>query len=260
MNQLITNGTVGEAVEAALAEGNLRKLNTEQRVAYYNATCESLGINPLTRPFEYIDLNGKLVLYATRACTEQLRKVHKVSLNIVARDRLNDVYVVTARASTPDGRTDESTGAVSVVNLKGDALCNALMKAETKAKRRVTLSICGLGWLDETETETIPNARIVETPEAAKVANLANGGVRPSVSEADLDAIHAEFSDENPWFHRIESERSPSRGKALCDLPDSAWEKISANPAKALMHFSIADQQAIRECLANPHLRPMPEE
>src|SRR5690606_24912460 len=41
-------------------------------------------------------------------------------------------------------------------------LANAYMKAETKAKRRVTLSICGLGWLDETETETIPDAHRVE--------------------------------------------------------------------------------------------------
>ena len=42
--------------------------------------------------------------------------------------------------------------------LKGDALANALMKAETKAKRRVTLSIAGLGWLDETELDTIAQA------------------------------------------------------------------------------------------------------
>ena len=32
------------------------------------------------------------------------------------------------------------------------------MKSETKAKRRVTLSLCGLGMLDETEIETIPSA------------------------------------------------------------------------------------------------------
>ena len=35
---------------------------------------------------------------------------------------------------------------------------NVLMKAETKAKRRATLSILGLGMLDETEIETIPAA------------------------------------------------------------------------------------------------------
>jgi hypothetical protein len=98
----------------------------------------------LTRPFEYINLNGKLTLYARKDATDQLRKLYNVSLTISSRDRLEDVYIVTARATLPDGRTDESTGVVTVGNLKADNLANALMKAETKAKRRVTLSICGL--------------------------------------------------------------------------------------------------------------------
>ena len=34
-----------------------------------------------------------------------------------------------------------------------------MMKAETKGKRRVTLSICGLGMLDETEVGSIPDAQ-----------------------------------------------------------------------------------------------------
>ena len=38
-------------------------------------------------------------------------------------------------------------------------LVNAKLKAITKAKRRVTLSICGLGFLDETEIDTIPSAQ-----------------------------------------------------------------------------------------------------
>jgi DNA-directed RNA polymerase beta' subunit len=84
-----------------------------------------------------------------------------ISITSIARDRLEDVYIVTAKATAPDGRTDESIGAVNIGGLKGDALANALMKAETKAKRRVTLSICGLGWSDETEVETIPGAKQV---------------------------------------------------------------------------------------------------
>ena len=35
--------------------------------------------------------------------------------------------------------------------LKGEVRANAILKAVTKAKRRATLSICGLGWLDESE-------------------------------------------------------------------------------------------------------------
>jgi hypothetical protein len=51
-----------------------------------------------------------------------------------------------------DSMTDCTiTLAVAIGALKGDALANAPMKAETKSKRRVTLSLAGLGWLDETE-------------------------------------------------------------------------------------------------------------
>lgn len=155
-------GTIGRvvkldnAVEQVLIQGNLAQLQPEQRVQYYNATCKSLGLNPLTKPFDYINLNGKLTLYAKRDATDQLRRTFGVSIKIVDRTTEYAVHTVTAQATTKDGRTDEATGSVSLANLKGDALANALMKAETKAKRRVTLSICGLGFLDETEIETIP--------------------------------------------------------------------------------------------------------
>jgi hypothetical protein len=136
--------------------GDLADLNAAQRAEYYGAVCRSLGLNPLTKPFEYLNLNGKLRLYALRDCADQLRRLHGISIYIANRERMSDIYVVTARAKDHQGREDESTGAVTVGNLKGDALANALMKAETKAKRRVTLSIAGLGWLDETELDTIP--------------------------------------------------------------------------------------------------------
>jgi hypothetical protein len=145
-----------EVVETVVIGGDLSPLNAGQRAEYYGAVCRSLGLNPLTKPFEYLDLNGKLRLYALRDCADQLRRLHGISISIANRERMSDLYVVTARAKDRQGREDESTGAVTVGNLKGDALANALMKAETKAKRRVTLSIAGLGWLDETELDTIP--------------------------------------------------------------------------------------------------------
>jgi hypothetical protein len=148
-----------EVVEKIVIGGDLSPLNAAQRAEYYAAVCRSLGLNPLTKPFEYLNLNGKLRLYALRDCADQLRRLHGISIYIANRERMSDIYVVTARAKDRQGREDESTGAVTVGSLKGEALANALMKAETKAKRRVTLSIAGLGWLDETEVETIPQAR-----------------------------------------------------------------------------------------------------
>ena len=157
----------GISVPAALQEkvlvgGDLSKLSSQERLTYIGAVCNSLGLNPLTRPFEYINLSGKLTLYARKDATQQLRSLRGISIEIVSREVVEDTYVVTARAVDASGRRDESIGAVSIGGLKGDAKANAIMKAETKAKRRVTLSISGLGLLDETEIETIPGAQPVK--------------------------------------------------------------------------------------------------
>lgn len=147
------NGSA-RALEQVMIQGDLSSLNDEQRVKYYLHVCDSIGLNPATRPLEYIKLNNRLVLYARKDCTEQLRKMHGVSIVGLHREVVEGVYVVTASAKDKDGRTDESIGAVPIEGIKGEPRANAMMKAETKAKRRVTLSICGLGMLDETEIES----------------------------------------------------------------------------------------------------------
>lgn len=156
--------TAPDIMEKLLVGGDLTKLSSQQRLDYYSAVCRSLGLNPLTEPFKYISLNGKLTLYATRNCSDQLRGRDKISIRIVSRELIDGLYVVVASASTPDGRIDESTGAVPVDKLSGENRANAFMKAETKAKRRATLSICGLGFADESEIDGIPSAKTVEMP------------------------------------------------------------------------------------------------
>lgn len=161
MNAIATiNEASAALVEKVIIEGDLSKLTPSERVNYYNAVCNSVGLNPLTKPFSYLSLNNKLVLYALKACTDQLRYIHKVSVESLTNTTLDGVYIVTAKLKNGDGRTDVDDGAVNIGGLKGEALANAVMKASTKAKRRATLSICGLGMLDETEVETIPGARI----------------------------------------------------------------------------------------------------
>jgi hypothetical protein len=122
-----------------------------------------MGLDPFTKPFDILRLNGKEVLYCTRSGTQQLNKLHKVSHLITSRDTNAEagVYIVTSKASLPDGRCTESIGAVNIAGLKGEAYANAIMKAETKAKRRATLDLLGLGVLDESEAESIPNASTV---------------------------------------------------------------------------------------------------
>lgn len=159
-----------EQAAGLIIKGDLSTLNIESRTKYMVAMCALVGMHPASHPFDYVTLNGKLVLYANKACTDQLRKIQGVSCRVVSRGREGNVYFVQVTATLPSGREDFATGAVPIdkrwdresgkmVELDSTDVSNAMMKAETKAKRRATLSICGLGMLDETELETIVAAK-----------------------------------------------------------------------------------------------------
>lgn len=182
--------------ELALVQNDLSKLNQQERLSLYNKTCESLGLNPLTLPFGYIEFRGgKLSLYAKKDCTDQLRKIHGVSVVISSKENIGDNFVVMAKAKDRDGREDEDMGSVSIKGLNGDFLGNAMMKAITKAKRRVTLSICGLGMLDETEIETIKDAKIEESKEPVKETKPPVPNYAPTnTPQDDVDSYKTRFS------------------------------------------------------------------
>jgi hypothetical protein len=149
-------------VEKVIMEGNLSELTPAQRISYYHAVCESIGINPLTKPFDYLNLNGKLVLYANKSCAQQLVSKYHISMEIMSEGLIatgaQQTYRVTCRASRGGKQFVDAVGAVYMGGLSGEKFSNAIMKAHTKAHRRATLAIVGLGFLDETEIDSIPDA------------------------------------------------------------------------------------------------------
>ena len=163
-------------LERVAIEGDLSTLSDGERVAYYARVTESVGLNPLTRPFEYIKLNGKLTLYARKDATDQLRQVKGISIDRVEREEIGEMLMTRVYGHDRSGRKDEAMSMVPIKGLSGDALANAYMKGETKAKRRFTLSIGGLGWLDESELDTVqaqpvsvdPVTGAIETTESEK--------------------------------------------------------------------------------------------
>jgi hypothetical protein len=185
-------------IQSLVINGDLSKLDANMKVAYYQQYCDRLGLDPFTQPFKLLKLNGKEILYCDRSGAQQLNKLHNVSHEIKTREVLNDCYVVTARA-TANGRIEESIGAVPIAGLKGEGLCNAYMKAETKAKRRSTLDLLGLGILDESEIGSIPgavpmSAPIDVTPPPANTAPVSVPPTQPpapktGVTEAAFKAI-----------------------------------------------------------------------
>lgn len=208
MNVPAKHPVIGDVMDSVITKGDLAKLTPDERVRYYGEVCHSLGLNPLTKPFEFITLNNKLTLYALRNCTDQLRTIHGVSVDDLAESERDGVFIVTAKVRHRDGRTDIAKGAVAIANLKGEVLANAMMKAETKAKRRATLSLCGLGFLDETEVADIPityrhppppapNAMLQHDPETGEVSppapnNAAAEQAVPSDTATDGAALSLE--------------------------------------------------------------------
>jgi hypothetical protein len=161
-----------ELLEQVVVNGDLAKLSAPQRLDYYRQVCQSMGLNPLSRPFEYITLKGKLTLYAKKDATDQLRKINGVSIDDVDIQETQQGFRVKVKGHDRDGRSDVEIGCVAKSDMGGN-IQNAEMKAVTKAKRRLTLSLCGLGWLDETEIE-IGNDRVLQIEIHAKNARQPN--------------------------------------------------------------------------------------
>jgi copper chaperone CopZ len=226
-------------VEQVVVQGDLSKLDPAQRVLYYRKVCESAGLNPFTKPFEYIVLNGKLTLYAKKDATEQLRKINGISIESLETVLMEDLYIVKAYARSKDGRTDAATGAVTIGHLKGDAKANAIMKAETKAKRRVTLSISGLGWVDETEVESIPGAKTVEVDlETGEIKNSIVTITAEQAKELEMILGDCEISYRN-WV--LTNYKQQFNISSLKDLPADIFNKVK-QAAVANMESNRAKQ------------------
>jgi hypothetical protein len=181
MSKVATIEPLEGAISQLILKGDIGKLSESEQIVYYRAICTHLGLDPLTRPFDYLLLQGRKVLYLNKGGAEQLTNKHGLSMAISKTEKIEDIYLVTARSSSPTGRYADATGAVSTNGLRGNDLCNALMRAETKASRRATIRLLGLSMLDETEIETIKDAKV----EVAKIEEVAVSEA-PKVISASL--------------------------------------------------------------------------
>jgi hypothetical protein len=198
-----------------LSTGDLSKLSHDERLSYYKARCDHAGLDPLSVPFEWLTLQGKLILYAKKTAADQLSTNHKLKVTIVSEREFKGVYVVQARAEAPDGRVKDEIGAVPITGLEGANLCNALMKASTKAARRAVLAITGLSMLDETEVETIPAAQVAKPTEAAKFV-------------AKVEALEAKVIEPTPPADMDEE-------------PEQEWNEESAMKARIAAATTLAE-------------------
>lgn len=229
MTQAVAVANPADRILEVLVSGNLGVLKSEERLEYYERVCSSLGLNPLTKPFEYLTLNGKLVMYATKACSEQLRQIHGISITVNEQKQVGDMYMVTVSATDKTGRVDSDMGVVTTKGLSGDNLANAILKAVTKAKRRVTLSICGLGMLDETEVEDIPE-RAKRPAVVMPQSRISAPAADPETGEVVDEPDHEEPS--YTWFDELKAALAGAPIKST-DIYQALGVANSSNREKA---------------------------
>jgi hypothetical protein len=191
--------SITDVVDQYVLTGDLAACTKAQRLSFYNRMCVSLGLNPWTRPFQFIKLNGLLTLYACKDCTDQLRRVSNISQRVVSRTYYADqgVFEVVVQMKDTNGRVYEGCGDAAmtmlqeeeetlphpdpekaaagrtvvrkrkvVTPLTGEAAAKARMVAQTRADRRSTLAFLGLGIVDESEIDSIQGAHKVSWDEA----------------------------------------------------------------------------------------------
>jgi hypothetical protein len=140
---------------------DLSRLSPAKQREVYNEVCRRMGLNPNSFPLDQIkNKNGSIVLTINEIGTSQLRFNHGISIAIKSQellpyeDKFHDpdrgeivvtrhLAVVTVVATCGD-RSEEATGAVEAYGAM--VRSTALKKAETQARRRATLAICGNGW------------------------------------------------------------------------------------------------------------------
>ena len=247
-----------KVIESIVINGDLSKLQPQQKVAYYNYRCSQAGLDPAAKPFDLLKLNGKEVLYANAQCTQQLCAIHKLSTQVTHREKMDDIYLVSVRVTGADGRLSENQGAVAIAHLKGDALANAVLKATTKAIRRAVLAHCGLGMLDETEAETIPGARmepVVQVPteaapSVAAVVEQPTDGIALMVPGSDEP--HSFYQDMDTWadafltmIDKIAASKKMDAGTKLLKMSD--FEKCNSK----MVHELARNHEGLYQVFSN---------
>lgn len=145
---------------AILARGNIASLSEEDRTKYILALCDALALDPRFKPIDLISGQGGTVTpYLNRGATDSLARREGIQRTTVVAPKeveINGVKCVLCVARATDVKTGRYEERVATAVNKDPG--NSFMKVETKAIRRATIALLGIGLLDESELDGIRGA------------------------------------------------------------------------------------------------------
>jgi hypothetical protein len=109
------------------ARQDSRSLTPEDRAAYVAEICRALKLNPLTRPVQFLALQGREVLYLTRGATDQLAARHGLNRETLEGPDFRvmegvKVAFCKVKATLPSGRFEVSTATLKVTSPADDLI------------------------------------------------------------------------------------------------------------------------------------------
>lgn len=136
---------------------NLNTATNEQLEAYRAQIAEILKIDALMLDFIWMDdpesgLKNR-VLYAKRGAAEILRQQRGINITSLVPHESNGWLMFTATGVDNTKRQEMAVGAAFLEGHKAEKRAHAVMTAQTRAVRRLTLQFVGGGVLDETEVQ-----------------------------------------------------------------------------------------------------------
>jgi len=178
-----------KALDYYLCTGNMAKLNFTQQAEVIKRSCIHYGLESIFRPFELIDFQGIKRLYLTKAGTDMLACVKKLSREVYSYEIDEVSCIGTAMAKACDGERTEMQMAclfmgkfeesfnpqtkqkeIKTVMKKGQDLANAKMKLYSIALRRVTLAFIGFPDNEVIEEGATIQAKTIQNPMAENVS------------------------------------------------------------------------------------------
>lgn len=178
------------------ANGSIHHLDTSTKSMLLVKLCNMIGLNQYTRPFRvYRNLQGEEFIYATKDCCAQLRHLFSISITSLQDKIVDNIVIVTASGINKFNRMSMEIGSVNLNEYANDNQdrANCIMWATTKAKRRLTLDLAGLGVLADVELRDMKE--VVEYNVLEEAPKQLEKGTSTRVSNT-LDLIKVPFREE----------------------------------------------------------------
>lgn len=196
--------------------GDVINFTDVEKIQVMHMLCKRLELDPITRPLDLIKLPPtnktpeREIWYLTASGCEMIAAKWKMSFKIKEKgvDRDSGIAYFIIEGTIPEtNRTDEATAYVQclTINPKGEKelffgtnMANALMKCETKARRRLIKRLTGLDYIDE---DDLPDKKELDKQTKADALNAAMLNVTPKEISEPVEEI--EFYDRTRPPHKV---------------------------------------------------------